>query len=127
MDSKRKIVLVEDDVMLAEIYQVRLELAGYDCKAAHDGATGLKLIESVLPDLVLLDLMLPELSGDQVLKAVRASEWGKDLKIVMLTNISEAEAPIELKSLGLERYIVKVNLVHNQLAEIVNSVLQKES
>ena len=118
-----KIVLVEDDVMLAEIYQTRLTLAGYDCKVANDGLSGLQLVEKELPDLVLLDLMLPQLSGDDILRKMRKTEWGKNMKAIFLTNISESEAPDGIKELRFERYIVKANLVNNQLAEIVAEVL----
>ena len=115
-----KIVLVEDDSMLAEIYQTRLELAGYTCFVANDGMTGLLLIKDKMPDLVLLDLMLPQLSGDEILREMRKNDWGKDIKAIFLTNISESEAPDGIQELGFERYIVKANLVNNQLAEIVN-------
>ncbi len=120
-----KIVLVEDDQMLAEIYQTRLKMAGYDCTVAHDGLSGLELIEKMMPDLALLDLMLPQLSGDSILKAMRESDWGKKIKAIFLTNISESEAPEGIQSLGFERYIVKANLANNELVEIVNSILQK--
>ena len=118
-----KIALVEDDVILAEIYQTRLQLAGYDCLVANDGLSGLALIKQEIPDLALLDLMLPEKSGDEILREMRASDWGKDIKAVFLTNISEAEAPEGLAELGFERYIVKANIINNQLAEIVGEVL----
>ncbi len=118
-----KIVLVEDDVMLAEIYQTRLELAGYTCLVANDGLSGLLLIEKELPDLALLDLMLPQLSGDDILRRMRATDWGKNIKAIFLTNISESEAPDGIKDLGFERYIVKANLANNQLAEIVAETL----
>jgi DNA-binding response OmpR family regulator len=118
-----KIVLVEDDAMLAEIYQTRLQLAGYTCFVANDGLSGLLLIEKEKPDLVLLDLMLPQLSGDDILRRMRGTDWGKDTKAIFLTNISESEAPDGLKELGFERYIVKANLANNQLAEIVAETL----
>lgn len=118
-----KIVLVEDDAMLAEIYQTRLKLAGHICMVANDGLSGLLLIGKELPDLVLLDLMLPQLSGDDILRRMRATDWGKDIKAIFLTNISEAEAPDGLKELGFERYIVKANLANNQLAEIIDETL----
>lgn len=118
-----KIVLVEDDVMLAEIYQTRLELAGHVCKVAHDGLDGLLLIKQERPDLVLLDLMLPQLSGDGILREMRKHDWGKDIKAVFLTNISESEAPDNLEELNFERYIVKANLFNNQLAEVVGEIL----
>jgi len=118
-----KIVIAEDDLMLAEIYQTRLQLAGYTCEVANDGLTALNLIRTTMPDLVLLDLMMPQLSGDEVLARMRASDWGKDIKVIILTNISESEAPLSLDELKFERYIVKVNLSHNQLAEIVEKTL----
>jgi DNA-binding response OmpR family regulator len=120
------IILVEDDVMLAEIYQTRLELAGHSCKVAHDGLDGLLLIKQELPDLVLLDLMLPQMSGDEILREMRKSDWGKDIKAVFLTNISESEAPDGLDQLKFERYIVKANLTNNQLAEVVDEILHKQ-
>ena len=120
-----KIVLVEDDAILAELYQTRLKLAGYDCLVANDGLGGLLLIEKELPDLVLLDLMLPNLSGDDILRRMRAADWGKNIKAIFLTNISESEAPDGLKDLNFERYIVKANLANNQLAEIVDETLKE--
>ena len=118
-----RIVLVEDDTMLAEIYQTRLQMGGYECIVANDGVSGLMLIRQHLPDLALLDLMLPQMSGDEILREMRKSDWGKSIKAIFLTNISESEAPDGLKELGFERYIVKVNLSNNQLAEIVAETL----
>lgn len=120
-----KIVLVEDDAMLAEIYQTRLNMAGHVCLVANDGLAGLALIEKELPDLALLDLMLPQMSGDDILREMRKSDWGKDTKAVFLTNISESEAPEGIENLGFERYIVKASLANNQLAEIVGEIFEK--
>lgn len=117
------IVIAEDDQMLAEIYQTRLELAGHNVSLVHDGLSAVSKIREVQPDLALLDLMMPQLSGDEVLAQMRQSEWGKDIKVIILTNISEAEAPKTLDDLQFERYIVKVSLTHNQLAEIVDQTL----
>ena len=122
-NQTKKVVIVEDDKMLAEIYQTRLELAGYTCLVAHDGAKGLALIQQELPDLVVLDIMLPQMSGDQVLAAMRSSDWGKNIKVLIATNISEAEAPESLSHLQFDRFIIKANLEHNQLAEIVAAAL----
>ena len=118
-----KIVLVEDDVMLAEIYQTRLQMAGYECVVANDGTTGLQLVKQHMPDLALLDLMLPQMSGDEILREMRNSDWGKSIKAIFLTNISESEAPEGIKNLNFERYIVKANLKNNELAEIIAETL----
>lgn len=122
-----KIALIEDDLMLAEIYQTWLDIAGFDCRVANDGLSGLTLVKQEIPDLILLDLMLPQMSGDQVLTQIRQSDWGKNLRVIILTNISESEAPDSLKQLGFDRYIVKANIMHDELVKIVNEVLGKQT
>lgn len=117
------ICIVEDDKMLAEIYQALLESAGFTVFVANDGRTGADLIKEKLPNLVLLDLMLPELSGDMVLYELRSNEATKTTKVIMLTNISETEAPEGLDKLNFSRYIVKANLVSNQLPDICREVI----
>src|SRR5688572_6912134 len=89
----RKIVIVEDNAALADIYLTRLELIGYQCFVAHDGVEGLATIERELPDLVLLDLMVPKIAGDQILERMRASEWGKNIRVFIISNLNEADAP----------------------------------
>ncbi len=124
MDTpQHKIVIVEDDAMLAEIYQTLLTNAGFAVLVANDGRTGADLIKAELPDLVLLDLMLPQLSGDMVLYELRSEETTKDTKVIMLTNISETEAPENLDKLNFSRYIVKANLISNQLPDICREVI----
>lgn len=127
MNTPYKIVIVEDDVMLAEIYQTLLRSHGYETQVANDGRTGVDLIKQTKPDLVLLDIMLPQLSGDQVLYEMRTDEAAKDIKVIMLTNISETEAPENLEKLNFSRYIVKANLVSNQLPEICREVIEESS
>lgn len=116
------IVLVEDDKLLSEMYQEALINAGFQCSVALDGAAGLDLIEHTQPDLVLLDLMLPQMSGDEVLYRMRKSERCKDTKVMIMTNISESEAPDMLKSLEFERYIVKANTTLLEVVRIVKDM-----
>ncbi|HSH55579.1 MAG TPA: response regulator, partial [Candidatus Limnocylindrales bacterium] len=71
--SPHKLVIVEDNAALAEIYKVRMEVLGYTCYVAYDGQTALEMIERELPQLVLLDLMVPKIAGDQILERMRAS------------------------------------------------------
>jgi len=122
-----KIVVVEDDKMLSEIYQYSLQNHGYTVVPAYDGAAAVTIIEQELPDLILLDLMLPQMSGDEVLKNLRESEWGKDLKVIITTNISESEAPETLRQLKFERYLVKADTPPSQLIKIVEQTLSSET
>lgn len=120
----QKVVIVEDDVALAEIYKTRLEALGYTCFAAYDGKAALSLIEHELPDLVLLDLMVPEVPGDKILETMRASEWGKNIKVLVVSNLNEADAPAGLRNNGIEGYAVKANLSNDQIDQLVDNILK---
>lgn len=119
-----KVVIVEDNAALADIYKTRLDLLGYKCFVAHDGQTALSVIEKELPDLVLLDLMVPIIAGDQILERMRASEWGKDIKVLIISNLSEEDAPAGLRDKGIEGYAVKANLSNDQLDTLVDNILK---
>ena len=71
------------------------------------------------PDIVLLDLMMPEMNGDEMLEKMRATAWGKHTKVIILTNSGEEAAPPELKKLDIRRYIVKAEMTPRQVAEVV--------
>lgn len=120
----QKIVIVEDNASLADIYKTRLEILGYQCLTAYDGKTALGLIEKERPDLVLLDLMVPKIAGDQILETMRASDWGKDIKVLIISNLNEADAPAGLREQGIEGYAVKANLSNDQLDQLVDSILK---
>lgn len=122
-NSKQKIVIVEDNKNLAEIYHVRLELAGYECHNAYDGEQALKMIEEVRPNLVLLDLMIPLVAGDQVLARMRESEWGKDIRVYIISNLNELDATEGLRDYGIEGYAVKANLQFDDIDKLVDKIL----
>jgi DNA-binding response OmpR family regulator len=118
-----KIAIIEDDVALADMYKMKLESAGMTVLVAYDGKTGLDMITNDTPDLVLLDLMLPEMTGSEVLAAYRQTPSGKDTKVIVLTNISEYEAPDDLYNLGILRYMVKANYTPSQVIVVVQEAL----
>ncbi|HUD03180.1 MAG TPA: response regulator [Patescibacteria group bacterium] len=120
----QKIVIVEDKTDLAEIYKTRLELLGYKCLVAYDGEAALAMIEREMPDLVLLDLMVPKIAGDQILKTMRSSDWGKNIKVYIISALSEEDAPEGLRDQGIEGYAVKANLSNDQLDQLVDSILK---
>lgn len=122
--SWAKIVIVEDDTSLADIYKTRLELLGYICFIASDGIEALTIIEKERPSLVLLDIMMPKIAGDQILKVMRANDWGKDIKVLVISNLNEAEAPEGIRSQGIEGYAVKANLSNDQVDQLVDNILK---
>ena len=122
--KSQKIVIVEDNESLAEIYKTRLELLGYTTYVAHDGRVALTILEKELPDLVLLDLMVPEVAGDKILEIMRTSTWGADIPVYIISNLNESDAPKGLRNLGIEGYAVKANLSNDQLDKLVDSILK---
>lgn len=118
-----KIVIAEDNFALAEIYSIRLGLLGYECHVAHDGEEALTLIEKLRPALVLMDLMMPKIAGDEVLRRMRASDWGKDIRVYIISNLNEHDAPAGLRELGIEGYTVKANLKDDDIDKLVDSIL----
>lgn len=122
-----KVVIVEDNTSLADIYKTRLEILGYKCFVAYDGEQALGVIRLEQPNLVLLDLMVPKIAGDQILATMRASDWGKNIKVLIVSNLNEADAPAGLRSQGIEGYAVKANMTNDQLDRFVDRILKPES
>ena len=122
--TPKKIVIVEDNTAIADIYKTRLELLGYTVFIGYNGITGLYFIQNEKPDLVLLDLMVPDIAGDEILRKMRASTWGQKIPVYIVSNLSESEAPPGLRELGIAGYSVKANLQDDQIDQIVNGILR---
>ncbi len=118
-----KIAIVEDDLAISQMYRLKFEAEGFQVQSAENGKLGLELIQTFQPDIVLLDLMMPEMNGDQVLATMRKTDWGKDIKVIILTNMGEQEAPEILKQLNVSAFIVKADMTPRQVAELVKSKL----
>jgi DNA-binding response OmpR family regulator len=121
----KKIAIIEDDLTISQMYKMKFEVEGYDVSVAENGREGLEMLEKNVPDVVLLDLMMPEMNGDEMLAELRKTDWGKDIKVIILTNISKDEASKELVGLGIEDYVVKANFTPKQVIELVEKVLAK--
>ena len=122
-DTNAKIAIVEDDIAIVQMYRMKFEAEGYDVASAGDGKQGLELIEDFKPDIVLLDLMMPVMGGAEMLEEMRKTDWGKDLKVIILTNMGESEAPENIKDLNVEEFIVKADMTPKQVAERVKQTL----
>jgi DNA-binding response OmpR family regulator len=118
-----KVAIIEDDQAISQMYRIKFETEGYDVETATNGRLGLELCEAMRPDIILLDLMMPEMRGDEMLAKLRKTSWGKDIKVIILTNSGEEQAPPELQELGIIRYIVKEEMTPRQVADMVKTVL----
>jgi two-component system, response regulator len=120
-----KIAIIEDDQAISQMYRFKFEAEGYEVETAENGKLGLELIEKMRPDIILLDLMMPEMNGDEMLGHLRATDWGKNVKVVVLTNRGEQEIPDSVLSLGVNRIILKADMTPRQVAELVKQELAK--
>jgi DNA-binding response OmpR family regulator len=118
-----KIAIIEDDQAISQMYRFKFEAEGYDVQTAENGKLGLELAEKMKPDIILLDLMMPEMTGDEVLAKMRASDWGKNIKVIILTNMGEQEIPESIKSLSVSGVILKANMTPRQVADLVKKSL----
>jgi DNA-binding response OmpR family regulator len=119
-----KIAIIEDDQVIAQMYRMKFESEGFEVQIAENGKLGVELSEHMKPDMILLDLKMPEMSGEEALKAIRASDWGKHIPVIILTNLGEEEAPKSLQTLGVHSYIVKAELTPRQVTERVKQALK---
>lgn len=111
MDSKKKILLVEDDTTLAEVYRSRLELEGFETKNVNNGEDALSTIQEYKPDLVLLDAMMPKISGFDVLDIIRNTPSTANTRVIMLTALSQPKDKERAEGLGVDEYLVKSQVV----------------
>ncbi|MCA9343514.1 response regulator [Candidatus Saccharibacteria bacterium] len=118
-----KVAIVEDDQAIAQMYRIKFEAEGYDVDTAENGLLGLELAENMKPDIILLDLMMPEMNGSEMLAKLRATTWGRNIKVVVLTNMGEQEIPEEVKQLNVSAVILKADMTPKQVADLVKKLL----
>lgn len=118
-------MLVEDDNNLREIYEARLLAEGYEIIAAHDGEEALALAVKEKPDLIISDVMMPKISGFDMLDILRSTPETKDTKVIMMTALGQAEDKSRADKLGADRYLVKSQVTLEDVAKIAREVLEE--
>lgn len=121
--AQKKVLVVEDDTAIRNLYHAKLGKEGYETRVACNGLEGLHAAKEFHPHIILLDLRMPVMSGDEMLHKLRETDWGSDMRVIILTNISKTEAPLSLRFLHVDRYIVKVHHTPSQVVDIVREVL----
>ena len=119
MDAPKKILLVEDDEALAAVYKSRLEIEGFDAKIVYNGEEALTAARAYRPDLILLDAMMPKISGFDVLDILRNTPETANIRVVMLTALSQPKDKERAESLGVDDYLVKSQVVIGDVIERV--------
>ncbi|MFA4942769.1 MAG: response regulator [Patescibacteria group bacterium] len=119
---RKKILIVEDDVLLVKAISYEFEQENFEVFTAGNGEDGLLMAEQHLPDLILADINMPKMDGLTMLKALRGTEWGKNMIVIMLTNYSDEQRVLEALSQKAFYYLVKSDW---DLSQIVTKVKEK--
>lgn len=117
------IAIIEDDQAIAQMYRFKFEAEGFEVQTAENGVLGLELAEQMKPDMILLDLMMPEMNGDEMFEKLRAADWGQKIKVIILTNMGEQEIPSKVRELGVSDIILKADMTPRQVADLVKKHL----
>lgn len=117
METKKKILLVEDDEALAAVYRSRLELEGFETMEVNNGEKALSAAVEFKPDLILLDVMMPKISGFDVLDIIRNTPETANIHVIMLTALSQPKDKEKAESLGVDDYLVKSQVVIGDVVE----------
>ena len=118
-----KIAIIEDDPTISQMYRMKFEADGFDVRMAGNGKIGVDLVKSFKPDIILLDIQMPEMNGAAALKLISEHKDSKDTPVIILTNLGEEEAPSEMRSLGISSYIVKANNTPRQVVAHVKNTI----
>jgi CheY-like chemotaxis protein len=125
--TKQKVLIVEDDDAIATMYTMKLELSKFDVKRAANGHEGRELIDSFHPDIVLLDLMMPVMSGVETLEHLRDNDQlNKDFKLLILSNMGDMDTAEKIKDFGVHDFIIKADSSPTQVVDKVQQLLKNQ-
>jgi CheY-like chemotaxis protein len=126
MAIQARVLLIEDHADVADLYQLKLQLEGYRVAVARTGGTGLALANSLLPDLILLDLHLPGIDGLDLLARLRAQDDTRGTPVVIVTEDDNPELMTAAEELGTSGYVIKALTLPKRLAEVVSTALAQQ-
>lgn len=121
--TKPKILIVEDDTFLAGIYANKFEKEGFAVSLATDGEAGLKMAQKEIPEVILLDILLPKLDGFEVLEKLKTTEVTRSIPVILLTNLGQKEDVDKGLKLGAADYLIKAHFMPSETVEKVKKVL----
>lgn len=118
-----KILLIEDEVAIIEMYKMYLEKAGFNVDTAQNGAWGLKIAKENKYDIILLDMVMPAMSGETALKQLKSEGSSKDTPVIVLSNSAQDNDIDEAKKLGAENYLIKSSITPTKLLSEINKII----
>lgn len=127
VQNKKKILIVDDDASIASVFQTALNNAGFEVRVAENGARGLEIAAAEAFDLILLDEMMPDMQGNDVLQRLKTDAATKNIKVAMITNFAKEEMIKEAYDRGAVEYILKYQISADDLVKKVQSILQERA
>ena len=124
-DKKIKVFIIEDDAYISDMYKIKLESENFEVDIANDGIEGMKKLEKEVPDIILLDIVMPKIDGFSVLKMIKKNEALKNLPVILLTNLSQKENIERGFELGATSYIIKAHFTPSEVVDKVKEALNK--
>lgn len=123
--SKKKILIVEDDNFVAEVYSTKLLEMGHEVIIAQNGEEGLNALKESIPDLILLDIIMPVMGGIEMLEELKKNEEWKKIPVILLTNVGEKDSIQKVQTLGVQDYLIKSHFTPAEVIEKIDAVLGK--
>ena len=120
----KSILLIEDDPFLIDLYTTKFKEVGFEVKIATNGQEGLKKMKMKKPDLLLLDIVLPAINGWEILGEIKKDEGLKDLKVVILSNLTSKEEVEKGLKLGATKYLIKSHYTPSEVVEEIKKILE---
>ena len=125
-EKKIKVLLIEDEKEVAELYKLKLTLDGYEVVTAENGQEGLDKANSYRPELIFLDIKMPEMDGFEVLKKLRAAARTKDIPVVILSNFDEQDLIEKGLTLGANEYVIKSQFTPEDISNKIKSWVSED-
>lgn len=124
--TNRTILIVEDEDTLLSAFETGFRARGFKVLTATNGVDGLELIKSARPDVVLMDLMMPEMSGEEVLEEMSKQGLSKEVPVIILSNKSDGASLYNCKQLGVKDYLIKVNVGIDDILESIDKIFSEK-
>jgi len=120
----KKVLIVEDDEMICTMYKTKFEADGFTCSTSNTGGDALEIAKKEKPDIIMLDVILPQLDGFSVLKDLKEDEATKNIPVIMLTNLGTDEDKAKGEKLGAIDYLVKASLTPAEISAKITEYLK---
>lgn len=127
MKNSAKVFIVENDISLVRMYSIKLKKEGFDVNSSTMGKDAVKMIEDFVPDIILLDIMLPDISGLEVLKEIKRNVKLKNIPVIMFTVLPEVIALKKALGLGASSYLIKSETTPDTLIKYIQLELERHN